>query len=78
MLTPASLFTLGFDATFGCLFLLEQVQGDVAQNSKVLRTVTPADAAVVFIKGDIQDPMEFIFNPPMSSDRRQVRFGPAG
>lgn len=77
MFTPTGLFALGFDATFGRLFLLKQVQGDMAQRSKVLQTVTLADAAVVFIKSHIQDPKEFIFGPPMTPDSLQVPFGVA-
>ena len=47
--------------------MFEQIEGDVSQNSKVLRTIALANATLVLPKGDVQDPMERVLNMPVLS-----------
>src|SRR5256885_9759529 len=37
----------------------------MTQKGHILRAVTKTNARVIFMKGDIQDPMEAVFNGPM-------------
>ncbi len=64
-LIPISFETLGFDADFGRLFLLQQVQRNMPQNGKVLVTGSFAEAALVFPKRDVERPVEFILDAPL-------------
>ena len=59
-LIPTRFETLGFDADFGRLFLLQQVHGDTPQNGEVLVTGSFADAALVFPEGDVECPIAVI------------------
>ena len=45
--------------------MLEQINRQVAQDGQVGRRMIFADAATVFVEGDIQDPMQAIFDAPM-------------
>lgn len=45
----------------------EQGDGQVSKRSHDLGAISPADAAAVFIIGDIADIMEAVFNGPMAS-----------
>jgi hypothetical protein len=47
--------------------VFEQIQGHVPQRSKVFRTVILAHAARVFLKGDIENPMDAVFNLLMTT-----------
>ena len=59
-LIPTRFETLGFDADFGRLFVLQQVHGDTSQNGEVLVTGSFADAALVFPEGDVECPIAVI------------------
>ncbi len=39
----------------------------MAQHSHILRAVTKANAGIIFMKIDMQDPMEAVFNGSMST-----------
>lgn len=41
----------------------------MANQSEILRRVVFAKAAVIFVKGNIENPMHLIFNAPMSPHR---------
>ena len=51
--TPAGAQAFGFDADFGGLFLAQQVEGQMAQHGKVLRSMTLADTAGIFVETDV-------------------------
>lgn len=66
--TPARFEPSRFDATLGCPFLFEQIERHVAQDDKVLLAVSFAHATGVFLKGDIEHPVETIFDTPVTAD----------
>ena len=68
---PSGLELFGMDATFGSFLLFEQVEGNVPQDSQVFRSLILAYPTVIFVHGYIQDPVQFIFNGPMSADNMQ-------
>lgn len=70
---PGTGLGLGFQTHLESLVLLEQVQGQPPQATEVLRRVSFANAAGVFIETDIQTPMQPIFDPPVASDDLQQR-----
>ncbi len=47
----------------------KQVQGNVAEHGDVLGGATGPDTTLVFMKTDIEDPMNAVLNPPMTADR---------
>src|SRR5437667_6146301 len=69
VLTPTRFESLGFGATLGGVFVLEQVQGHMPQDREVLWTKIFAHATMIFVKSDIEHPVNAIFNPPMSTHR---------
>jgi len=54
---------------------LEQIEGEMAEDSEVFGSVVEADATGIFAKGDIERPMEGVFNGPMSRCRREDGLG---
>lgn len=52
----------------------EQCQRQLAQQAKVLGPMTRLDATVVFAEGDIQLPVEIVFDAPVVAQR--VEFCP--
>src|SRR5205814_2135606 len=69
VLTPTRFEALGFGAAFGSALVLEQIQGHVPQDSEVLWAVILVHATVIFVKSNIEHPVDAIFNPPMSAHR---------
>ena len=47
------------------------VDSEVPDDSHVLCAVAFSDAGEVFLEGDIEDPMEGVFDLPMGSDNLQ-------
>ena len=47
----------------------------MAEYRQILRAMVFADTALVFIKGNIQRPVQFILDAPMRSDRALGRAG---
>lgn len=70
-LIPASLELFGLDTEFSGCFLLEQVERDVAQDGEVVWGVVFADTAVIFAKGDVEYPVQFVFGAPVVAHRLQ-------
>ncbi len=68
---PASAQALAFHTLFSRLFLPQQVQGQMAQDSKVGVGMSLAHAAGTFIHGHVQHPVEAVLDPPMTAARRQ-------
>src|SRR5947207_8884912 len=75
--TPSRFEPPGFDATLGCVFLFEQVERHMSQDHKVLLAVILAHAADVFLKGNVEHPMETIFDAPMAAYRTPKGLGAA-
>jgi hypothetical protein len=70
---PPRLQAFGFDAVFAGSLLFEQIEGDVPKNGKIVRSVTGTDAGEIFAEGDVENPVERIFNLPVSAhDREEV------
>jgi hypothetical protein len=64
IIVPGGLLATGPHADPGCSVPSHEVDGDLAQNGQVASCRAIPDAAVILAEGDIQDPMEPIFNPP--------------
>ena len=64
---PSSFEPPGFDATLGRLLLFEEVERHMSQDDKVLLTVVLAHATGIFLKRDVEHPVEAIFDPPMAT-----------
>ncbi len=63
---------------FGGFLLFEQIESDMAQDGEVFGRLVFAYPAVVFIKGHIQNPMEFVFDRPMFAHHMEYTFCIAG
>lgn len=68
---PPRLQAFGFDAVCAGSFLFEQIEGDVPEDGKIVRSVTGTDAGEIFAEGDVENPMEAIFNLPVSAHSRE-------
>jgi hypothetical protein len=66
------------DTALGGFLMFEQIDGNMSQDSEVFRRLIFADPAVIFVQSDIQNPMQLIFDRPMSADNVQNAFGIAG
>jgi hypothetical protein len=62
---PASAQTLVLNADLERLFLLEQVEGKVTQGGKVDGTVVLAQATFILAEGDVEHPVQGVFNRPV-------------
>ena len=58
------------ETDFGCFFLFEQMQSKAPQGGEVLIRVPLPDAAVILPKRNIQDPVQAVFNAPMTPNGR--------
>ena len=65
-MVPSSLLALGLDADSDALFLLEQVQGQMSGYRQIAVGVARPDPAPVLIEGHVQDPVQAVFDPPVS------------
>ena len=63
------------DANFLGLFLLEQVQCDMTEDSEILRTMILAHPTLIFPKGNIKDPMESVLDSPMPARHAESLLG---
>ena len=75
ILIPSSQETFSLDAPFAGFLLFEQVQGNMAQDGKVFCSMILPYTAMIFVKGDIQGPMQLIFDPPMRTHGPQDTLG---
>ncbi len=62
------------ETDFGRLLLFEQMQSNPSQGGEVLIRMPLPDTAVILTKGDVQDPVQTVFNPPVTPDGR-TEFG---
>ena len=68
-MVPCRFETFGLHATFEGIFPFKHVGRQVAQDCQIFRAMVFADAAMVFSEGDIQTPMQAVFDTPVFSDR---------
>ena len=69
IIIPGSLLTTSAHADPSCSAATYEVDCDLAQDGQVTRGNPVTDAAVILTERDIQDPMEPIFDAPVSADR---------
>jgi hypothetical protein len=69
IIVPGSLLATGSHADSGCSVPPHEVDGDLAQDGQIAGCRPIPDAAVILAERDIQDPMEPIFNRPVTADR---------
>ena len=60
--TPSGFESPSFDATPGRRLMFEQIEGYMPQHDKVLLTVILTHATGILLKGDIEHPVEAIFD----------------
>ena len=60
--TPTRLEPFAFNTLFGRGFLFKQVEGHMAQDRKILRSMADTDTLVIFAERDVQHPVQAIFN----------------
>ena len=68
IIVPGGLLATRPHADPGCSVPPHEVDGDLAQDGQVASCRSIPDAAVILTEGDIQDPMEPIFDGPMPAD----------
>ena len=66
------------DAPFKGSLLLEQIEGNLAQDSQILGAMVFTDSAVVFSEGDIERPMQAVFDAPVAAGGRKQCLGLPG
>jgi hypothetical protein len=59
------------DATFGSFLLSEQVESNLPQNCWVFGSLIFAGPAVVFLQGDVHDPVQLVSDGPVFANRMQ-------
>src|SRR4051794_24314756 len=69
IIVPGGLLATRPHADPGCSVPPHEVDGDLAQDGQVASCRAIPDAAVILAEGDIEDPMEPIFNRPVPADR---------
>jgi hypothetical protein len=69
LVVPPGFETLGMDANTGRVFLAQQIQADMAEHREIFVGMTESDARFILPKSDIEDPMQAVFNAPVTSDR---------
>lgn len=72
---PGSQQPFALDTSLASLLLLEQIQGNMSENSEVLRSAVLSYPAAVFVKSDVERPMQLILDAPMRAYRPQEAFG---
>jgi hypothetical protein len=68
LIIPGGLLAPRSHADPGCSVPAHEVDGDLAQDGQVASCRAIPDAAVILPEGDIENPMEPIFNRPVSAD----------
>src|SRR3954468_716807 len=68
LIIPGGLLATRPHADLGCSAVTDEVDGHLAQDSQVASCRPIPHAAVILTEGDIQDPMEPIFQGPMPAD----------
>ena len=66
-MVPAGGEAFVLDAELLGAIQLEQIEGDVVKDRQVFWCVTGTDAGLVLVHGDIQDPVETVFDRPVAA-----------
>lgn len=66
-MSPAGSFTFGSDTDFGAFLCVQEVESQAAQDGQVVLTMALTDATVVLTKGDIQDPVDCVFDASVAA-----------
>src|SRR5262249_29411226 len=66
-IVPRGLFSSAADTANGRT-VLDQIAGDFSQQSEIAPSMLVADAGRIFLKRDIQHPMQAVFNQPVLTD----------
>jgi hypothetical protein len=69
LVVPGGLLATSPHADSGCSVPPYEVDGDLAQDGHITSCRAILDPAVILSEGDIADPMEPIFNRPVTADR---------
>ena len=69
IIIPGGLLAASADADPGCSVATNKIDGDLAQDGQIASCRAIPDTAVILAERDIQDPMEPIFNRPVTADR---------
>lgn len=77
-IVPASLFAFSLDSDCSRFLLREEIECDLAHQGEVLWSMVFADTAVIFGKGDIEYPVQGVFNPPVRANGFEDGFSPVG
>ncbi len=78
VLDPSGFMPFTLDTPFKGGLLLQQIEGDLAQYGLVLGTMIFTDTALIFSKGNVQGPMQAVFDAPMSPSSFQQGLGLPG
>ena len=62
-IVPSGAFDFAFDGPLVGV-LAEEVEGELSQESEVLRGVVGAASHAVLVEGDIEDPVQLVFDGP--------------
>jgi len=73
VVVPTGFETIGFDPRFDGSILFEQVEGDMSQHGEVFGTMILAQLILIHLKGDVQNPIQSIFDPEVLRIRRSNR-----
>src|SRR6266852_1659688 len=65
---PPGFEAFAFDATLGGFVLFEEVECDTVKDGEILRGVALPFATEVFAEGDVEHPMQFVFDAPVLAD----------
>ena len=67
-MVPGGDFLFGADATLFGGVLAQEVEGHVAQGGQMVGGVAGAHAALVLAQGDVEHPVEGVFDAPVAAD----------
>ena len=67
IISPGGLLATGPHADLRCSIATNEVDGDLAQDGQIASCRSIPDPAVILAERDIKDPMEPIFNRPMTT-----------
>ena len=68
VVVPAGHVSFDLDADLGGGLLFQEVQRETANDRQILDGMPHPDAAVVFPKDDVQDPVEAVLDTPVQAD----------
>ena len=66
-MVPARRETFVLDAELLGPLLFEEIKGDVVEDGEVLRRIAGPDPRLILVQGDVEDPVETIFDGPVAA-----------